>query len=211
MNDPVFGPTATIASLRKPSGMKERWGLAQQRFEAGDLKGALELWESVAADGYVEAYVEIGNIYELGGGGVVADTSKAEAWYRKAVESMDDPYGHVGLGRLYFNGIGVPRDRTKALQHLLKAEPVQYPQALTMLGVLYHLGGGTSVDLDRAHSLYVAAAKQQFVLAMLYLRSLEFRRRRYISGLKWQLRAFGTMFPIAMKNPNDPRLAGIRD
>jgi TPR repeat protein len=190
--------------------MKERWKLSEQRFEAGDLKGALELLQSIAADGYLEAYVEIGNLYELGKGGVARDIAQAETWYRKAVESMDDPYGHIGLGRLYFSGNGVPQDFRKALDHLLKAEATQYPQALVMLGLMYQCGWGTAVDLERARSLYVAAANQQFVLAMLYLRNLEFRRRRYIAAIRWQLKVFATTFPLALKNPNDPRLFGLR-
>ena len=206
VNDSVFGPSATLLSLRRPGGMKERWKLSEQRFEAGDLKGALELLQSIAADGYAEAYVEIGNLYELGGGGVACDIAQAETWYRKAIESIDDPYGHIGLGRLHFSGNGVPQDFGKALDHLLKAESTQYPQALTMLGLMYQFGWGTTVDLERAQSLYVAAANQQFVLAMLYLRNLEFRRHRYIAALRWQLKTFATTIPIALKNPNDPRL-----
>lgn len=174
------GPLAapgTVIHLRPPSGMENRWAIAQQRFEVGDLKTALDLFESIASDGYVEAYVEVGNIYEIGKGGVSCDFSQAEAWYRKGIASMDDPHSHLGLGRLYFNGTGVLRDYENAFQHLLKAESTQNPQALLMLGVLYQLGRGTSVDLNRAHSLYTAAAANELVLAMQFLTKLEFGRK----------------------------------
>jgi uncharacterized protein len=189
--------------------MKERWGIAQQRFEAGDLKGALELWESIASEGWAEAYVEVGNIYEIGQGGVPQDLEKAEYWYRRAITGMDDPYAHAALGRMHFNGIGVPRDYEKAFQHLTKAESTGHPLTLLILGLLYQFGWGTAIDLSRARALYQMAAEKEYVRPMLQLAQMEFRACNFMAWIKWRFRAIRTVLKIGHKNVEDARLAGI--
>jgi hypothetical protein len=200
---------AQVISLPPPKGMKERWGIAQQRFEAGDLKGALELWESIASEGYAEAYVELGNIYEIGKGSVPQDFQKAEYWYRRGIEGMNDPYAHFGLGRMYFNGTGVPRDHAKAFEHLVKAESINYPQAQLILGILCQFGWGTSVDLERARALYLAAAAKEYVLAMIQLAQIERKAHNYVAFVKWRFRASRTILKIGRANLADGRLTGM--
>lgn len=189
--------------------MKERWGIAQQRFEAGDLKGALELWESIASEGWAEAYVEVGNIYEIGKGGVTQDLEKAEHWYRRAIEGMDDPHAHGALGRMYFNGIGLPKDYEKAFHHLTKAEPTGQPLVLLILGLLHQFGWGTTVDLSRARMLYQTAAAKEYVLPMLQLAQIEFHAHNLVAWIKWRFRAIRTVLKIGYKNVDDARLAGM--
>lgn len=200
---------AEVVSLPPPRGMREQWGIAQQRFEAGDLEGALRIWESIASEGYIEAYVEVGNIYEIGKGGVSQDLKKAEYWYRRAIDGMDDPYAHAALGRMYFNGIGMPRDHAKAFLHLSKAESLGRPATLLMLGLLYQYGSGTFADLTKARSLFEAAAAKDYVRPMLQLASIEFRCGNFVSSLKWRLRGIRTVLKIGPKNRDDPRFAGM--
>jgi uncharacterized protein len=197
-------PTKVIP-LRLPTGIKERWAISQQRYKAGDKKTALAIMESIASEGYVEAYVELGNLYEI-----AEEYERSATWYQKAVGSLDEPFAHARLGALYFNGLGVPRDRTKAFLHLSKGESLRWPHTLLMLGVLFHFGAGTEVNLDRARSLYRAAADAGLVLAMHYLSSMEAENRHYLQAAKWRIRAvFSTIKALASGDP-EQTLVGVR-
>ena len=196
---------AKVIPLRLPSGVKERWAISQQRYEAGDQKSALEIMESIASEGYVEAYVELGNLYEI-----AKEYERSAIWYQKALANLDEPFAHARLGALYFNGLGVARDRTKAFEHLSKGESLRWPHTLLMLGVLLHLGGGTEVNLERARSLYQAAADAGLVLAMHYLSSMEADNKHYLEAAKWRIRAIVSTIKALLSGDPEQRLVGVR-
>lgn len=195
----------TVVRLRGPIGLRERWTLFQQRFEAKDLGGAAEIMEAIASDGYVEAYVELGNLYEI-----EEDYERSAAWYQKAAEAFPEPFTHARLGALYFNGLGVQRDPAKAFLHLSQGESLRWPHILLMLGVLFHLGEGTQVDIERARSLYRGAADEGLVLAMHYLSSLEFGAKNYLLAVKWKLRAFAATFREVKRGDPEQKLVGLK-
>jgi TPR repeat protein len=206
MTAEVLNAPAEVIPLRLPSGVKERWAISQQRYEAGDQKSALEIMESIASEGYVEAYVELGNLYEI-----AKEYERSATWYQRAVASLDEPFAHARLGALYFNGLGVPRDRAKAFQHLSKGESLRWPHTLLMLGVLFYFGAGTEVNRDRARSLYREAADAGLVLAMHYLSSVEAENGHYLQAAKWRIRAvFSTIKALASGDP-EQRLVGVRE
>jgi TPR repeat protein len=196
---------AKVIPLRLPTGVKERWAISQQRFEAGDSKSALEILEAIASEGYVEAYTELGNLYEIG-----KDYERSAKWYQKALANVDEPFAHARLGALYFNGLGVPRDRAKAFEHLSKGESLRWPHTLLMLGVLVHLGAGTEVNLHRARALYRAAADDGLVLAMYYLSSLEADNKHYLQAAKWRIRAIVSTVRALVHGDPKQRLVGLR-
>jgi len=194
-----------VIPLRLPTGVKERWAISQQRYEAGDQKSALEIMESIASEGYVEAYVELGNLYEI-----AKEYERSAMWYQKALASLDEPFAHARLGALYFNGLGVPRDRATAFQHLSMGESLQSPHTLLMLGVLFYFGAGTEVNRDRARSLYQAAADAGLVLAMHYLSAMEAENGHCLPAAKWRIRAvFSTIRALVSGDP-EQKLVGVR-
>ena len=204
MTADVLNPPAKVIPLRLPTGVKERWAISQLRYEAGDQKSALEIMEAIAAEGYVEAYVELGNLYEI-----AKEYERSAMWYQRALETLDEPFAHARLGALYFNGLGVPRDRAKAFQHLSKGESLRWPHTLLMLGVLFYFGAGTEVNRDRARSLYRAAADAGLVLAMQYLGSMEAEDRHYLQAAKWRIRAVLSTIRALMSGDPDQRLVGV--
>ena len=81
----------------------ERWIDAVNLYRKGDKSGALFRFKKLAKEGCAAALVEVGNIYERGGGGVSGNISEAETWYLRSVEVLDDPKAHLALGRIYLD------------------------------------------------------------------------------------------------------------
>lgn len=76
------------------------WHRARSLFAGGQRAEALALLEKLAAQGEFATYKEIGQIYEIGGGGVAVDYEKAKFWYRKSAEEAEDAWGYYNLARL---------------------------------------------------------------------------------------------------------------
>lgn len=87
---------------------------------AQDLVAAKAWFEKAANQGYPEAIVQLGSLYE-NGIGVEKDVAKAAASYRKAAD-LNYPQGRFRLGLLYFDGTGV--DQTKPRAKSCCARPV---------------------------------------------------------------------------------------
>lgn len=194
----------TVVKLGGPTDVQDRWAIFQQRFEARDRKAAAKIMEEIASDGYAEAYVELGNLYEI-----EKDYERSASWYQMAVVALPEPFAHARLGAYYFNGLGVHRDPAKAFLHLSQGESLRWPHTLLMLGVLFHLGEGTKVDMERARSLYRAAADDGLVLAMHYLSSLEAQANNYLLAVKWKLRAFAATFREVRRGDSEQKLVGL--
>lgn len=78
---------------------------------------------------------------------------EALALYRKAAE-QGEAAGEFGLGRMYADGSGVPRDPALALQWYRKAELKNHAPALDALARAYRSGDlGLPRDLARASAL----------------------------------------------------------
>jgi TPR repeat protein len=189
-----------------PVRLEDKWRTVQSRFSAGDLAGALATLLSLAEQGEGLAYVEIGNIYELGGKSVSRDFNEALRWYGRAVKETDDPNAHLGIGRILYNLPGVERDDERALHHLVKAGG--HPAALMLRGLMHQLGRGTAIDLEKARSFYEQAARAGYLMPLTLLGRLEEAEGRYWRGLFLRLKAGVIGFKIARKNPKDPRLTG---
>ena len=198
-------PVAKVVPFRLPTGLKERWAIAQQRCEAGDFDTAVEIFEAIASEGYIEAYTELGNLYEI-----LKEYERSAKWYQKTLANVDEPFAHARLGALYFNGLGVPRDRAKAFQHLSKGESLRWPHTLLMLGVLFQFGAGTEVNLERAHALYRSAADAGLVLAMHYLSSVEADNKHYFEAVKWRIKALVSTIRALLAGDPEQRLVGVR-
>ena len=187
-----------------------RWKEATGSIEAGDVTKALSLFTELDRDGEHYASTEIGHLYEVGGPGLARNYQEAAKWYRKAIFHLDDPFANARLGAMYYNGLGVTKDKKKAFEHLQKGETANQPDALTMLGLYFLLGVDTQPNLERAKVLFLAAANQGFVLAMFYLANTERRGRNYLAALRWRIRATVETFRIGLRyGKADWRLAGL--
>ena len=149
----------------------EQWETAENTFMKGDLAGALFLFKKLEKEGFELALLEIGNIYELGGGGVKTDIEKAIFWYERSISAIyDNPAAHLALGRLYIQSSRTS-DLTKAYHHFLKAKG-QEMGALYGLGVLFERGLGVEKDKDKAIYYYREAADLGHIMALAHISSL---------------------------------------
>lgn len=187
--------------------VKQRWQSAIDAFRSGDAAAALYLFKDLAKDGELGALREIGNIYELGDGGVEQDFKKAFYWYKRAVDEADDVWGYIGLGRLYYYGRGVVQDYEKAFWYYSMAEANNKPIVSLMLGRMYHLGHGVESDLRKARKYYLEAANEEYVFAIKNLGLLEMKSGHYLKGLYLRIRAILTALRILVKvGTRDKRL-----
>jgi TPR repeat protein len=92
----------------------------------------------------------------------------AVKWYRKAAEQ-----GHAEaqywLGRCYFDGRGITRDRAEAIKWWRKAAEQGHAGAQYWLGLCYEKGQGVSKDFAEAAKWYRKAAEQGNVYAQFNL------------------------------------------
>jgi TPR repeat protein len=76
---------------------------ACERYEAGDRKRSMELFERTAALGVVEAQVNLANMLD-DGDGVPSDFEAARYWYRRAIKAGSPEAAYnLGLGYLRRN------------------------------------------------------------------------------------------------------------
>lgn len=185
-----------------------RWRSAIQAFREGDKAGALHIFLRLANDGEKATYREIGNIYELGGGGVAQDFLKAANWYRRSIYEANDVNGCLGLGRLYYYGKGVQQDHNKAFHYYSLSAGNNSPIAHLMLGRMYHTGKGVKRNVRLARSHYIYAAASGNIHAIKNLGILEREQGHFLQGAALRLRAVVQGFFIAYRNVHDPRLKG---
>lgn len=82
------------------------------------------------------------------------------ATVRSAAE-QDDAEEQNRLGMMYFSGVGVPKDESKALEWWTRAAAQGHPKAQYNLGMMYSSGGdGVPKDAAKAAQWYQKAAEQ---------------------------------------------------
>ena len=108
--------------------------------DAGDLTGAIALYEDAAAAGQSRAESELARIYLEGGPGLPADYAAAQDWARKAVDDGDSR-GYLYLGQIYMKGLGVPVDLEQARAYFLEGEAAGDLKAPRYLGLIAQAQG----------------------------------------------------------------------
>ena len=71
-------------------------------------------------------------------------------------------YAQSNLGSCYYNGEGVDRDYTKAVEWYTKSAEQEYASAQYSLGRCYENGNGVEKDLEEAKKWYQKAADQGY-------------------------------------------------
>jgi len=170
------------------------WQSAKKRFESGDRAGALYLLRTLAQEGVADAYVEIGNIYQLGGGGVDKDPKQARRWFERAAQEANDPVAYFYLGRLYYVGEGVERDFEKAFEYLSKLEHLQQPAVHYLIGRMFEYGEGVPRNLAKARAYYAKASVGGHLLATSALGWIFLRQGRIVKAIGHLLKAYIAAF-----------------
>lgn len=126
-------------------------------------------WHRKAADlGNAAAQTRVGFYHHRGRGGLTPDGAQALAWYTKAGD-QGDAGAWAGLGGLYLEGFGVPRDYAKAESWFRKAALEGNGPGEAGLGRLYEEGWGLPKDEAQAVYWYSRAATDNFPPAQLAL------------------------------------------
>lgn len=182
----------------------EKWTEAVELFRKGDKSGALFRFKRLAYEGCSPALVEIGNIYEIGGGGIEKDIDKARQWYINSVETIDDPRAHLALGRIYYR----TTDYRSAFYHLSILENRRDPGAMFGLALLYDFGLGVNQDHNKAAKYYRIASDKGHILALKNLSIIKMKKS-FPSGVFLWVKACLKIWKTGLRNPYDRRL-GIR-
>ncbi len=112
---------------------------------------AIEWAKKSAAQGFPEACVLIGWVYQSGGEGVTENQQEANLWFKKALE-LATPMAENGnaralmaLSHLYEYGDGVEQNKELSHQYLKKSAENGYAKAQDLLGDAY-MNGDIKVD-----------------------------------------------------------------
>ncbi|WP_198411177.1 tetratricopeptide repeat protein [Marinimicrobium alkaliphilum] len=175
------------------------------RFNSGDFSGALFIFKRLAKEGCSTALVEVGNIYELGGGGIEKDVDKAIQWYNYSIESLDDPKAHLCLARAYLQRGKTDDDYRRAYEHLSLLEDSEEMGAFYGLGLMYAHGIWVPKDVSTAMKYYRKAYGLGHLMAFRNFAFLTMKFNPIKGGILW-LKSCLKITRVASKNPYDPRL-----
>jgi TPR repeat protein len=199
---------AVTDPVRPDDSLEPLWQKVDEAAQRGDFSGVLFVLKTLADKGVWQAYGRIGEIYETGGGNVVKDPEQALKWYRRAVFEGDDPVGHLGLGRAYYDGTNVERDFSLALTHFKKAFAAGLPPAGIYLGIMYYSGIGVDRDIFQAREYFEFAVSHDYFIAYFYLARIAFSQHKYFHGLTLCVKGWLLGARVTKQDPGDPRLLG---
>lgn len=153
------------ANAAAPSG--DRAADAAKAYAAGDLRGALSIWEELATRGDAQAMNNLGVLYDQGKG-VEPDPGRALHWFAQSANA-GNPSGMNNYGRLLQQGRGIPANPEEAARWFDQAARLGQPEAQYNLGYLYETGQGAPRDESAAAAWYSRAAslRQKDALARL--------------------------------------------
>lgn len=121
-------------------------------YDKGDYATAMRLWRLLADQGFANAQIGLGIMYD-NGQGVPQDYAVAVKWYRLAADQ-----GYAGaqnnLGVRYDEGLGVPQDYATAVKWYRLAADRGDANAQKNLGAMYEKGKGVPQDYVQAHKRY---------------------------------------------------------
>jgi TPR repeat protein len=196
-------------SANSADSLAALWERARKAAENGDVAGTLYVWRALADQGAWQAFAKIGWLYERGAEGVEKDLAKALFWYRRSVFEADDPLGHIGLGRAYLAGSGVPKDWDIARTHFEKASIKNHPEGALYVGMIHYQGLGVPKDMERARTYLEKAASGGYCFAFIPLALIAFRKGRIVQAVKLYMEGRRRAHEIARQDPNDDRLVGF--
>lgn len=150
----------------------EWFGKAWECMEKEDYAQAKEYFEKALAEGVVEAYCDLGNLY-FNGNGVEQDYKRAFDYYQKGAKA-GEPYCMDNLGMCYFWGHGVETDIQKSAFYNEKAAKAGIERAMYDTGLNYERGYGVSQNIEKALFWLEKAAENKYPNAFVELGDLYF-------------------------------------
>lgn len=121
---------------------------AEAALATGDVFAAMAVLRRAADQNHPLAQARLADLLHA----AEFDT-EALVLYRKSAE-QGEAAGEFGLGRMYADGAGTPRDPVQALEWYRKAEKKKHPQTLEALARAYRSGDlGLSKGVEQANAL----------------------------------------------------------
>jgi TPR repeat protein len=165
--------------------------LSEMYYNDQDYTKSFEWGIKAAKQGYANAQVNIGYLYDEGIG-VKQDYTKAMEWYLKAAEqgvAMAQCY----LGNMYGDGNGVKQDYAKAMEWYRKAAEQGNTIAQYNVGYYYYEGLGVKQDYAKAMEWFLKVAEQGDADAQCRLGDMygegEGMKQDYAKAMEWYLKA----------------------
>lgn len=125
-------------------------------YNNGDYAGAMEAWQSMAAQGDPDAMTKVGQLYELGYG-AKRDFDKAAEWYAKAAQ-LGFVVAQYNLANLYYDGRGVSRDKKQAARWYTAAAQGGHAKSQFYLAQMYMDGDGIDESKETGIAWFQKAA-----------------------------------------------------
>lgn len=167
-----------------PKSESEKRNNVIDLIESGQHAEALEATIKLIDEGNVTAYVIAGFLYDYGNKELERDIDKAKFYYEKAVEENGDVEAFLGLGRIYYYGLGVHPDYEMAYKIYSKVESESdLPITYLMLGKMFDLGKGVDQDKEKAKYYYNYAAEHGLVFAKRNLALVQLGQGKIFRGL----------------------------
>lgn len=141
-----------------------------------DNQRRLEMTQSQAESGDVEAQYKLGSMY-LTGTGTPPDLQLAAKWLTRAAEK-NHTKAQFKLGHIYYVELADEGDMQSALDWFNKAAASNYSPAFYYLGDMYATGSGVTRDYDKARDWYEKARVAGFTPAVQALSDLDKRRKQ---------------------------------
>jgi S1-C subfamily serine protease len=141
----LSSPHGLLAGITTPTEQFTRGWL---EYDAGRFDEAYRIWQKLAEQGYVNAQINLGAMYDMGNG-VHEDPVKAIKWYRKAA-LQGNSAAQYNLGLMYAMGRGVPQNTKEAAAWYQKAAEQGFAEAQYHLGMMYATVEGTTRDKNVA-------------------------------------------------------------
>ncbi|KAK3833171.1 MAG: hypothetical protein J3R72DRAFT_527194 [Linnemannia gamsii] len=151
-----------------------------------DFSLAIHWYLKAESKGHILAQACIGDIYANGVliGGVAKDYSEAMNWYLKAEQAWRrkqlSRLGSLCQGFTFLNGVGVPKDLTKAFELMLKAARKGLIPTYKDIGAMYYHGQGTPQDYEQARYWFLKNARLGYPNSQYYL-GIMYRQGRGVS------------------------------
>jgi len=193
--------------LSHPTQNRQKLAEAVALYEQGQYALALKLFLKLVDEGYDEAFIYIGFIYESDTDAGVANLEKARFYFEQARIRTGRVLAYLGLIRIYLYGGNGLRDYETAAKYCeLVIDTYEDSLAYFYLGHMYLEGMGIDIDLDMAANNFRKSWERGLVFGLAFLGATELRRGHIFTGWWHRIRAGFVALRISVKDSDDWRV-----